>query len=445
MNKVFIIIRREFLSRIRKRSFIIMTFLGPLLFALLFSLPAWISSLEDQEIKKIAVIDSSSLFIGKIPETPYLKFEYLKGVSVETLRENFEESGYYAVLYISHIVYQTPNAIQLMSYKQPSMSVSMHISNALEKEIERQKLKMYKIDKLDDIIKSVNTNVQIRTIRWSRDGFDKSTTAGVAMVVSYFSGILIYMFIFIFGTMVMKGVMEEKTSRIVEIIISSVSSFKLMLGKIIGIAMVGLTQFLAWILLTLIFVSIVKNMGLDASSIHQSATPVNIFEGASLPNTMAVEAERTIEIKEMLATLNQLNYGTMAISFVILFLLGYLIYASMFAAIGSLVDIDTDTQQFMLPVTLPMVAAIFIMIHAIQNPDSSLSFWASLFPLTSPIVMMARIPYGVPFSEFVIAVILLIITFFAMVVLSAKVYKGAILMYGQKISFTNISSWLKSK
>ncbi len=448
MKNIFLIIKREYLVRVRKKSFILMSVLGPLLFAALFVLPSWLMSIESQEVKKIAVIDSSSVFINKIPETKYLKFEYLTGASLEKLKNNFDQFDYYAVLYITHLVHYSPGSIILYSDKQPNYNVVMHISNALEKEIERQKLSTHEIKNLDKILQSVKTKVSIQTVKWTKSGETKKTNSGIAMIVSYISGFLIYLFIFMFGVQVMRGVEEEKSNRIAEIIISSVKHFELMLGKILGIAMVGLTQFLLWVILTVSIVGFVQNTILQPSfpEHHPAESIFSTSSGGSLlEQNQPVQNEKYTDINNLIQATKSINFGVMIGSFIFFFLAGYMLYASMFAAIGSAIDQQTDTQQFVLPVTIPLIIAIFVLLNAFQNPEGPITFWFSLIPFTSPIVMMARIPYGVPLWEVILSMGILIITFIAMVWVSGKIFRTGILMYGKKNSFRDMWRWINYK
>jgi ABC-2 type transport system permease protein len=253
MNKISVIIKREYVTRVRKKSFIIMTILAPLLMAAIIVLPTLIMMNQGGEFKKIAVVeDNSDLFKGVIKNTKDAEFVYLENTRVEDIKSSYEKSGYYGILYISPELVTTPNAIQLISKNQPPIGLLQHIENSLEKEIERQKLLAYKIDNLDEIMKNINTNVSIQTIKIDSSGAVKETSTGIAMALAYILGFLMYMLVFIFGSQVMKGVIEEKTSRVVEVIISSVKPIQLMMGKIVGIALVGLTQFLIWIFLTLL-------------------------------------------------------------------------------------------------------------------------------------------------------------------------------------------------
>jgi ABC-2 type transport system permease protein len=448
MNKISIIIQREYITRVRKKSFIIMTLLTPLLMAMIFVIPALVMSNEDKDFKKIAVIeDGSDLFKGVIPDTKDTDFEYVND-DVNELKGTFEQKGYYGILYISPQIIDTPNAIQLISKKQPPIGLLDHISGSLEKEIERQKLLSYNIENLDEILKTINTNVKIQTIKIDETGAIKETSTGIAMGLAYISGFLMYMLVFMFGAQVMRGVIEEKTSRIVEVIISSVKPVQLMLGKIIGIALVGLTQFTVWILLTVAIVTVVKSNVISKDTMEQvQQMPQSLSQGdvALSGGAAAISSAQVSEFEALFASAMNQRWGLIIVVFLFFFITGYLLYASLFAAIGSAVDNETETQQFMLPVTIPIILGLIVAMGTMQNPESSLSFWFSLIPLTSPIVMVARIPFDVPYWEIALSMGLMLLTIFGAVWMAAKIYRTGILMYGKKTSYREIWKWLTYK
>jgi ABC-2 type transport system permease protein len=450
MNKIPLIIRREYMTRVRKKSFIIMTLLTPLLFALIFIIPALVMSNKDKDFKKIAVIeDGSDLFKDVIPNTEDTEFDYLSGVRLNDIKNTFSDMGYYGVLYISPQLITTPNAIQLISKKQPPIGLLDHISGSLEKEIERQKLLAYNIENLDEILRSINTSVKVQTIKMDEKGDTKETSTGVSMALAYIGGFLMYMLVFMFGAMVMRGVIEEKTNRVVEVIVSSVKPVQLMLGKIIGIALVGLTQFALWVFLTMAIVMVVKSNILPKDTMeqiqHLPQTFAEADQATAAAGTAAVSEVQFTEFQQILANAMNQPWGLIIFSFIFYFLTGYLLYASLFAAIGSAVDNETETQQFMLPVTIPIILALVVAMGTMQNPESSLSFWFSLIPLTSPIVMMARIPFDVPVWQIALSMVLMLLTILGSVWMAAKIYRTGILMYGKKSSYKELWKWLTYK
>jgi ABC-2 type transport system permease protein len=449
MNKISVIIKREYVTRVRKKSFIIMTILAPILMAAIIILPTALMMNQEGEFKKIAVIeDNSDLFKGVIKNTKDVEFVYLQNVKVEDLQKTFESAGYYGILYISPELVNVPNAVQLISKQQPPIGLLQHIENSLKKEIERQKLLSYKIENLDEIMKNIETSVSVQTKKIDETGAIKGTSTGIAMALAYLFGFLMYMLVFIFGAQVMRGVIEEKTSRVVEVIISSVKPIQLMMGKIIGIALVGLTQFFIWIFLTVGIATVLKTTILPKNNISEitQSMPQSMMSAnnqAAVATQNAKVSPELAEFSKMFDSAMNQPWGLIIFCFVFYFVTGYLLYASVFAAIGSAVDNETETQQFMLPVTIPIILALMVAIGTMQNPESSLSFWCSMIPLTAPIVMMARIPFGVPMWQLAVSMLLMLGTFLAFVWMAAKVYRTGILMYGKKTSWKEMWKWLR--
>jgi ABC-2 type transport system permease protein len=296
---------------------------------------------------------------------------------------------------------------------------------------------------------AVKTRIKITTVQIGENGEVKETSTGISMALAYLGAFLMYMVVILFGTQVMRGVIEEKTSRVVEVIISSVKPVQLMMGKIVGIALVGLTQLLIWIVLTGVTVTVLKTTFLPKTniSISQSATsPQNLMSSNLNPDMAKQVSELTPQQAEIAKLLNNAmnqNWGLIIFSFIFYFLTGYLLYASVFAAIGSAVDNETDTQQFMLPIMLPIIFAFLVAAGTMKNPESPLAFWCSMIPLTSPIVMMARIPFGVPYWQLGVSMILMLGTFGGFVWMAAKIYRTGILMYGKKTSWKEMWKWLR--
>ncbi len=448
MNKIFLIIQREFLTRVKKKTFIIMSLIGPLLFASLMVAPTYLATIEDTEVKTIAVIDSSKLFKNKIPDTETLKFKYLENTSVEAERESFKESGYHSVLYISHIIANTSTGLRMYSKENISLGIKAHVSNSLEKELVKRKLQTFKVD-YDVIDKVMSYDVVIKTIQWEEDGGEKESSSELVAAAGYISGFLIYFFIFLFGSQVMRGVIEEKTNRIVEVIVSSVKPFQLMLGKIVGVALVGLTQFIIWITLTAGMVIVGTSFFADklTGQLDQQIQAQDLMSVSAPETGSAVEGADAGQemIKMAFSAIEDINYGVILGAFVFFFLGGYLLYGSLFAAIGAAVDNETDTQQFMAPVTIPLVLGIVVLFSVIKDPSGPIAFWFSIIPFTSPVVMMARIPAGVPYWEVALSMGLLVITFIGTTWMAGKIYRTGILMYGKKISYKELWKWLRYK
>ena len=452
MSKIPIIIKREFLTRVRKKSFVVMTLLGPFLFAALIILPVFFATMEEEDVKTIAVVDHSFLFDKKIPDSKNLKFKFLDKKDIVLFSKKFREEGYWGVLYISPVVTYSANSVILYSYSQPSMGNRLYMENALKKEMERQILLSHNLEGLEQRLEISKANLNLKTIKIEEDGREKESNSDLALIIGYASGILIYFFIFLFGTQVMRGVIEEKTNRIVEVIISSVKPFELMMGKILGIAGVALLQFTLWFILTFAFIGIGQKVFFqDQSSVMvQKSAVTDIMEqsatsgGVATPINVA-PADDTQKVQKIFDDLKQVNFWLILLSFLFYFIGGYLLYAALFAAVGSAVDNEADTQQFVLPVTLPLILSIYVMINTMNNPEGALSFWFSIIPLTSPIVMMVRIPFGVQWWELLLSMSLLVVTFIAAAWFAGKIYRTGILMYGKKVTYKEMLKWIKYK
>jgi len=430
-----------------------MSILGPFIFAAYVLVPMYFATLEDKEEKTVVVIDDSKLFTEYssdgagfvIPDTEYLKFKVVEGVPIETFKQGFDATGYYAVLFIPSNILASESSL-IYSTNQTSVEVTDYIRHSMDSEIEHLKLAKHDIQDIEQILAEVETNIKVKNFIWTKDGKTQESITEVVMLVALMGGILIFFFVFFFGSQVMRGVIEEKTSRIIEVIVSSVKPFQLMMGKIIGVGMTGLTQFLIWIVLSTILIT-----GLKAAffpEINQTPSEQvissDLFDmGTSKPvdgNTASEDSEVALEI---FTSLKSINAGVMIGAFLFYFIFGYLLYASMFAVIGSAVDNETDTQQLIFPVILPLILGIYVMISAINNPDASLPFWFSMIPFTSPVVMMARIPFGVPWWQIALSGSLLLGAFLGMTWVAGKAYRTGILMYGKKASFKEIWKWLR--
>ncbi|MDD4645962.1 MAG: ABC transporter permease [Bacteroidales bacterium] len=444
MNKISLIIQREYSTRVKKKSFIIMTILTPVLLVSMLLIPTYLATKEDNQAKVIAVIDKTNITEGAIPQTEYMKFEYIDNAEIDSIKNNFEKSGYYAILYIPENVLVS-SKVQLYSNQQTTIGVNEHITKALEGFFTNIKLKNENVPL--DIMQRIATNINVDTIQWTSTGEEKSGKAEIAMIIGYISGFLMYMFIFMFGAQVMRGVMEEKSNRIVEVIISSIKPFQLMMGKVIGIALVGLTQFLIWIALTFGIYYGAKTLLVDGSDSKQSTMVTQSIMDKGAPAVAQVDNTAKWEqmFKEMAKNFSSVNFPMIIGCFLFFFIGGYLLYASLYAAVGSAVDNDTDTQQFMLPITIPIILGLFVMINAMQSPNSTLSVVFSLIPFTSPIVMMARVPYGVPYWQLGVSAILLIVTFMGTIWMAGKIYRTGILMYGKKVNYGELWKWIKYK
>ena len=395
------------------------------------------------ETKTIAVVDETGLFYKRFPDSENIKFIFLNS-KINQAKETFQKTNYYSLLYIpldsSNAV--VPTSFILFSNKQPSMIIKAYLENILKKDIESLKLSKSGID--ESVIESINTKINIITIKIKSTGAEEKSYSELSTVLGLLAGILIYFFIFMYGALVMRGVIEEKTSRIVEVIISSVKPFQLMMGKIIGVALVGLTQFLLWVVLTSSLVYIVQKAFPDTfqnKKTEQYLNPANKL--TQVKDITVKESDQQTGVNEVMEAIKTVNFPVMIISFLFFFLGGYLLYAAMFAAIGAAVDNEADTQQFMLPVTIPLLFSVIMVQFVINNPEGPIAFWLSMIPFTSPVIMMVRIPFGVPYWELSLSVIILICTFIGATWLASKIYRTGILMYGKKINYREIWKWLR--
>ncbi|WP_372766015.1 ABC transporter permease [Lutibacter sp.] len=436
MDKLKLIIKREFLAKVKNKSFLIMTILSPLMVVGLLSLIIFLNEKNSEEIRTVAFVDESQQFSDAFIDSDALKYIDLTSLGVEEAREKTKEF-YYGLLVIpkTDSLNQLSKNITFFSNDTPSLTVLSSIESKLEKKIRNLKIEQLHIDV--DKIKAIETTVTIAAENFSGE---KSSKIGsmLRMVAGGGFGYLIFMFIIIYGTSVMRSVIEEKTSRIIEVIISSVKPFQLMLGKIIGNAMAGILQFIIWMIIGgLLMFAITLFFGVDVAEVSSNSgkmTPEMIQQMQNSTNN---------DLQLILLEIKNLPIMTIFFSFIIYFLGGYLIYSSIYAAIGAAVDSETDTQQFMMPVLMPLVIAIYVGFSVIENPHGPIAVAFSLFPLTSPIVMLMRIPFGVPWWQLITSIALLIVTFIGMVWFAAKIYRVGILMYGKKPTYKEIYKWLK--
>lgn len=436
MNKTLLILQREYLIRVKKKSFIIMTFLGPLLMAALMVVPIVLATMRDVGSKSVVVLDETGWFAGKFESGEQMSF-IIADQPLDSLKKEVIKGKFDFLVHIPATQLNVPSNAELYSIKQPSVSVRSYVRNVIKTEVENRKLMASGID--PEVIRQSKTTVNVLTYQLGADGELKKSYTDVQSALGFISALLIYFFIFLFGSQVMRGVIEEKTNRIIEVIVSSVKPFQLMLGKVLGIALVGLTQFLLWVILTMGIYLVL--MGIFGSEIAQQPAAMSGELMQQVPEEqMDAVTKGMSEVFEVVRTI---NFPLILFSFAFYFLGGYLLYAALFAAIGSAVDNETDVQQFMLPVSLPLILGIVMMNFLINNTDSSLAFWLSIIPLTSPIVMMVRIPFGVPVWELTLSMALLVGGFLFTTWIAARIYRTGILMYGKKVSWGELWKWLR--
>jgi ABC-2 type transport system permease protein len=433
MNKIWLIIGREYSSRVRKKSFIVMTILGPLLFGALFIIPIWLATKDSTEVRTIQVLDESGLFAGAFEDSETLNFSYTN-LQIDEAKQQLDESHSFGLLHIPEINIHNPQGITLYSESSPGTRLKNSLERILERQIQDLKLEESQINK--ETLQALKTDINLREVNIA-GGEEKAASTGIYAGIGYVTAFGIYFFIFLYGAQVMRGVIEEKSSRIIEVIISSVKPFQLMTGKIIGLAAVGLTQFLLWVIFTsAIYMLILSLYGLDA----QAAAELSQMQGqAGSLNDAQLQMAGITEV------LSSLNIVELVLCFIFYFLAGYLLYGALFAAVGSAVDSEADSQQFMLPITIPLIASIISLGAVINDPNGTLAFWLSIIPFTSPVVMMMRIPFGVPAWELALSMLLLIAGFLFTSWMAGRIYRIGILMHGTKINYKVLGKWLTMK
>ncbi|MDY5899988.1 MAG: ABC transporter permease [Candidatus Limisoma sp.] len=418
-NKIWLVVQREFATRARKKSFIIMTILMPFLMAGLIFLPLLLSLIKDSEQRTVAVVDNSGLYSSAIKSNEQYLFVPTENMTPDMRSDS---TDVYAVVNITGDLVEHPTKAAIYSRQEVPADLRDYVNSALTEAVRQEKFRRYNIPELNNIINDIQQTIDVATVRWTDEGEQESLT-DIATVVGMFLTFLIYMFVLSYGAMVMQSVIEEKTNRIVEVMVSSIKPLQLLFGKIIGVGLVGLFQMLIWGLLLSAIVGIITAI----TGVGADPTAVGSDEGAM----------------QLFNQLSTLPVTEIAILFVLYFIGGYLLYASMLAAFGAAVNDQQDSGQFMMPVMLVMIFAFYAGFYGAQNPEGPLAFWTSFIPFTSSIVMMVRIPFGVPFYQIVISVVTLYATVFAMLWVSAKIYRVGILIYGKKPSFKDFYKWLK--
>jgi ABC-2 type transport system permease protein len=445
MSKIGLIISREYRNRVVKKSFLWMTFLTPVLMAALIVVPIWLASIKDDEERVVAVVDQTGLYVGL--------FETLKSdeCSFEVLREqgvgnDFEFSDfssqfsndYMAFVIISDDLAVNANAVTIYSQKQVPSSIRRFIESSLVDYVEEQTLASYNIPKLKEMIEDARVDVKATTYKLSEEGVTTSDS-DIASIVGILATMLIYMFIFVSGSQVMNSVVQEKVNRIVEVMVCSVRPWELMWGKIIAVGLTCLTQMALWVVLTMMIVGVA--MGVMDISLMDGG----VLQTSSMMGAVSEGGAQFSTLNSQLSILLSIDWGFVVVMFFVYFVGGYLLYSSMFAAIGASVDNESDTSQFMTPITLVVLFALYAGMYSAENPDGPLAFWCSMIPFTSPIVMMVRVPFDVPMWQLGLSLGLLALTIVGTIWLSAKIYRVGILMYGKKPTVKEIIKWIKYK
>ena len=488
------VISREYSTRVKKKSFLVTTFVVPILFAAFIVGITYIMGNTKQRKQDVAVVDQSGIVFSHLENTDRLTFADYSLSDPDSLKADLDAIGKDVLVVISPLDAASKSAsVPADSAKPLGVEFASGLAVKVDKAVEEYRVRQYGIDNLSNIMEEVRSDVKINEYTLGEDGKESVSESGIYMIVSMLLGIIIWMFIVMFGGQVMSSVIEEKNSRVVEVLISSVKAVDLMFGKIIGVALVALTQFMLWIVLSVVLVSVAgafigqdmlkdissnpqmmaQTMGVspeqlsalnlgqasgsvavdlsagDSASAITASSPAaagdSALASASADSLSAAAPAEQDDLSVIIGTLANIPWTRLIISFLLYFLLGYLLYASLYAAIGSAVENEGDAQQLQMPVTIPLLIAYFIILMAFQNPDSQLVVWGSLIPFTSPIVMLARIPYGVPMWQLVLSFALLLLTFIACAWASAKIYKAGILLFGKKTTFKDLWKWLKMK
>ena len=431
-NRFLLILQREYMSIVGKKSFIVMTLLMPFLLILLGCIPVLLQIVNTNDEKKVAVIDETGRYAGALESDDQFAFEYIDQAKSGNARRLYDEKGdeLYAIVIIPRDVEATH---QLLVYSESAVSSALiaHLERSMGKTLTDAKVRSYGIEGLEKILKECNVEVNVRSIKWSDGGSEETSSTDIAMIVGVALSMLSYFFVLMYGAMIMNSVIEEKTNRIVEVIVSSCKPLELMLGKILGVALVGFTQVAIWAVL-LGIAGTVLGMGFIGSAV---ASP----EAVDAAQAMA-QSSQSDGFVEMLLSV---NYVQILFFFVVYFIGGFLLYASLFAGFGSAVDQASDASQFTTPIMIVIIIALYASLACMENPDGDVAFWCSMIPFTSPMVMMVRLPYDVPVWQMALSVAVLYGTAIGLTALSAKIYRTGILLYGKKNSFKDVIKWIK--
>ncbi|WP_372753211.1 ABC transporter permease [Mariniflexile sp.] len=433
MNHLPLIIKREYLTKVRNKSFIIMTFLSPLIMIALIAVVTYLSQLNNDKIRTIAIFDESGIIKDVFESTNHTTYNVLENMSFEEAKALVKETNAYGLLYVDKVedVSKISNHIKFFSEESPSLSIISDLESKLEQKLTDINMQQNGVD-----VAKINAS-KIR-INIGQESFEGQKTSKIDSVMKLafggVSGYLLFMFIIIYGNMIMRSVIEEKTSRIIEVIISSVKPIQLMLGKIIGTSLAGITQFVIWLIIGSILMLVLSLVfGIETQTPQQEI----------MQQTMATP-ELSTHVQDFINAFNNLPLVNLIFAFILFFIGGYLLYSSFYAAIGAAVDNETDTQQFMMPIIMPLILAVYIgFFTVIEDPHGTVSTVFSFIPLTSPVVMLMRIPFGVPIWQQLLSLLLLIATFMFTVWFAAKIYRVGILMYGKKPSYKELIKWIK--
>ncbi len=444
MSKISLIIEREYITRVKKKTFIIMTILGPILIAALWIVPIYVTTLS-QGKKTVEILDETGLFFDQFQSDEHFRFVPIF-TDLETAKKGLIASGDDALVYIPRTELNVPVTAILYSTSQTGIDIKTVVKENLRKQVEALKLKAKNID--PEVLTSIKTSIIINSIKIGKDGSEVKSSEEISIALGLLSGIIIYMLIFMFSSQVMRGVIEEKANRIVEVIVTSVKPFQLMMGKIIGVGLVGITQFVLWIVFTGV---IIFGFQITHPAIQQNVSQIENFSSTSIVSSgQSVDLNEDMVLESNIITqaldgIRAINIPLLLFAFILFFLGGYLLYSAMFAAIAAAVDNEADTQQFVLPITIPLLITIILSGFIINNPQSQLAVWLSIIPFTSPVSMMMRIPFGVPVWQLILSILLLVATFIIATWIAGKIYHTGILLYGKKITWADLIKWISMK
>lgn len=438
MNKILLIIKREYLSRVKKKSFLIMTILGPILFSGLFIVPIWLATREGDE-KVIQILDESGLFGEEFVSTDNMTYVYIDE-DLEEAKSALNNNEVFGLFYIPKTSIDQPEGLKFYSTQNPGFGLKSDLERKIKSKIENIKLINSGLNQ--EFLDNLWAHVDVQTVNLSESGVESESSTGGATAVGYLGAFLIYFFIFLYGAQIMRGVIEEKTNRIIEVIIASVRPFHLMMGKIVGVGGVGLTQFLLWVALSSAIVTGITTF------VGESDIRPEQLEAMQQANQMMASPQQTeaqMVVEKSMGAIGQINLPLVISCFVFYFLSGYLFYGALFAAIGSAVDSDADSQQFMFPVTIPLIFSVVVLSAVINDPHGNFAFWLSLIPFTSPVIMMMRIPFDVPAWQIALSMVFMIGGFIFTTWLASRIYRVGIFMHGTKVNYKTLAKWFMMK
>lgn len=435
MNKILLIIQREYITRVLKKSFWISSLLAPVLITAIYAIPIWLA-MKDKEVKRVEILDLSGLWKKSDLVDKEVEFVFTKGKE-QDLKISFASKGYDAFVSIPEDVLTDAKGVHIYTAKNIGMSLKESVEKLIQNKVRHELLLKAGIS--PQIYESTQVDIDSKTITVSTDGQETRSSSGGAMILAGIMGLVLYVTLLLYGSQVMNGVIEEKSSRIIEVIISSVKPYQLLLGKIIGVGLVGLTQFLLWIILTIGLTQITSK--LYGEKAKNNVTQTKQIDSGKQGSLISKSAEES-PMSEVTKVLESTNIPMVIAAFLFYFFVGYMLYSSLFAAIGSAVESATEAQQFTFIVMIPIILSFLMAQYTMQDPDSNIAFWASMIPFTSPINMMVRLPYGVPTWELILSMVLLVLGFLGCSWVSARIYRVGILMYGKKVTWKELGKWL---